>query len=234
MPSSPGHRVRRSPNIWDNPATYEIENNAVDRAGLLTRTMRSLGDWAGRDVLDVGCGTGFHLPLFAADAATVTGVEPHPPLAAIARRRVRRLGNVTVHEAGAAALPLPDASVDVAHARWAYFFGPGAEPGLRELDRVVRPGGTAFVIDNDPTTSTFGAWFARGFPDVDPAAVETFWTGLGWNRERLLVDWQCDSRADFEAVVRIELPTAVAEQVLAEQPDATSVDYAVNLWWRHF
>src|SRR5690348_15687286 len=91
--------------------------------------MRSIADWSGRDVLDVGCGTGFHLPRFASSAASVAGVEPHPPLAAIARRRVRRLANVAVHEAGAAALPLPDASVDVAHGAGPTSSDPGANRG---------------------------------------------------------------------------------------------------------
>jgi SAM-dependent methyltransferase len=206
----------------------------VDRAGLLWAAMREHADWAGRDVLDVGCGTGFHLPHFAATARTVVGVEPNDALAAIARRRVRRLASVTVLTGVAGRLPLPDASVDVVHARWAYFFGPGSEPGLAELDRVVRRGGTAFVVDNDQDRSTFGGWFRRGFPDVDPVAVERFWSLHGWSRDRLEIEWAFDSRADFEAVVRIELPTAVAEQVLTEHPDATGVDYAVNLWRRAY
>jgi SAM-dependent methyltransferase len=226
--------VRRSPNIWDNPSVYEIENRGVDRAGLLWSAMRERADWAGRDVLDVGCGTGFHLPHFAETARIVVGVEPNTALAAIARRRVRRLPNVTVLEGTAGRMPLADSSVDVVHARWAYFFGPGSEPGLAELDRVVRRGGAAFVIDNDPERSTFGGWFRRGFPDVDPAAVERFWSLHGWSRERLEIAWTFDSRDDFEAVVRIELPTAVAEEVLVEHPDATGVDYAVNLWWRRY
>ena len=120
-----------SPNIWQTPATYEIENLAVDRAGVIEAAMRSHGDWAGRDVLDIGCGTGFHLPRFAATAASVTGVEPHESLVALARRRARRNANVEVLHGTAQALPVPSASVDVAHARWAYFFGPGCEPGLR-------------------------------------------------------------------------------------------------------
>ena len=223
-----------SPNIWGSPAVYEVENRGVDRAGVLWAAMRERADWAGRDVLDVGCGTGFHLPHFATTARSVTGVEPHEALAAIARRRVRRLPSVTVLTGSAARLPLPDASVDVVHARWAYFFGPGCEPGLTELDRVVRHGGTAFVIDNDPERSTFGRWFRRGFPEVDPQAVERFWSQHGWSRERLEIAWTFDTREDFEAVVRIELPTAVAEDVLAEHPDATGVDYAVNLWWRRY
>lgn len=233
-PISPGRSVRKSPNIWDNPATYEIENNAVDRGGLIERTIRGIADWSGRDVLDIGCGTGFHLPRFAAEARSVVGVEPHPPLTAIARRRVRRLQNVTVLEGSASELPVPDSSVDIAHARWAYFFGPGSEPGLAELDRVMRRGGAAFVIDNDASRSTFGGWFRRGFPNVDPNLVERFWSTQGWEREQLMIAWEFDSRDDFEAVVRIELPTAVAEAVLVEHPDATGVDYAVNLWWRQY
>ena len=129
----------------------------------------------------------------------------------------------------AQSLPVPDASVDVAHARWAYFFGPGSEPGLLELDRVMRRGGTAFVIDNDPTRSTFGEWFRRGCPEVDPVAVERFWSQRGWTRTPIDMGWSFDSRADLEAVVRIEFSREVADVVLAGH-SGTDVDYAVNLW----
>ncbi len=222
-----------SPNIWHHPETYEIENRAVDRAGAILRLMQRLGPWDGRCVLDVGCGTGFHLPLFAGTARSVTGVEPHADLAAIARRRTRRLGNVTVVQASADSIPLGDRSVDVVHARWAYFFGPGCEPGLAELDRLVRPGGRAFVIDNDPARSTFGAWFRRGYPDVDHGAVARFWDGLGWERHPVDMAWTFDHRADLESVVRIEFPGEVAEEILAEH-EGTEVDYAVNVWTRSY
>ena len=43
--------------------------------------------------------------------------------------------------------------------------------------------------------------------------------------------WRFETRDDLEAVVRIELPTEVAERALAEH-DGLEVDYAVNLWWR--
>lgn len=196
--------------------------------------MRTVADWAGRTVLDVGCGTGFHLPRFAASAASVVGVEPHPDLVRLARRRTRALANVRVEQDVAQSLPLPDASVDVLHARWAYFFGPGCEPGLAELDRVVRRGGTAFVIDNDPTRSTFGAWFRRGYPDLDPPeVVERFWSTRGWTRTPVDMRWSFSSRADLESVVRIEFTPAVAEEILAGHV-GTEVDYAVNLWSKGF
>jgi ubiquinone/menaquinone biosynthesis C-methylase UbiE len=223
----------RSPNIWEHPATYELENRAVDRDGVLEQAMESIASWSGREVLDLGCGTGFHLPRFAALAARVYGVEPHPGLLRLAARRTRSLANVTLLSGTAQAVPLPDASVDVAHARWAYFFGPGCEPGLRELARVVRRGGTAFVIDNDATRSTFGRWFRRGYPRIDPVAVERFWASHGWTRVALDIDWRFDSRADLEAVVRIEFDPEVAAAILAEH-SGTTVDYAVNLWWRRY
>jgi ubiquinone/menaquinone biosynthesis C-methylase UbiE len=196
--------------------------------------MLGIASWTGRAVLDVGCGTGFHLPWFASSAASVVGVEPHPDLVALARRRTKRLENVQVLQGVAQSLPLPDASVDVVHARWAYFFGPGCEPGLAELDRVVRRGGTAFVVDNDPTRSTFGGWFRRGYPDLDPPeVVEKFWSTRGWTRTPVDVRWSFSSRADLESVVRIEFTRELADEVLAEHA-GTEVDYAVNLWWRRF
>jgi SAM-dependent methyltransferase len=222
-----------SPNIWHHPETYELENRAFDPSGAVESAMRDVADWAGRDVLEVGCGTGFHLPRFAVTARSVTGVEPHPPLLALARRRTRRLGSVTVLPGTAEALPLPPASVDVAHARWAYFFGPGCEPGLRELARVVRRGGAAFVVDNDGTRSTFGRWFRAGYPSVDPEAVERFWSTQGWSRIPVTTEWQFDDRASFEAVVNIEFDRRTAEAILAEH-DGWTVDYAVNVWWRRY
>lgn len=223
--------ARPSPNIWQHPQVYELENRAADPHGRIEAEMARLGDWTGRTLLDVGCGSGFHLPRWAERASRVVGVEPYAPLVALARRRTRRLANVEVLDGSAQQLGLPDASVDVVHARWAYFFGPGCEPGLAELDRVVRRGGSAFVIDNDPTRSTFGSWFRRGYPMVDPDVVERFWSTRGWQRVPIDMGWSFDSRADLEAVVRIEFTREVADAVLASHT-GTDVDYAVNLWWR--
>jgi SAM-dependent methyltransferase len=222
-----------SPNIWHHPEIYELENRSVDPDGRIESAMREIADWSGRDVLDVGCGTGFHLPRWAVEARAVYGVEPHPALARLAARRTARLANVTVLPGTAQRLPLPPATVDVMQARWAYFFGPGCEPGLRELDRVMRRGGTGFVVDNDASRSTFGSWFSRAVPTLDPDAVARFWSTHGWQRQPLDICWRFGSRADLESVVRIELPPDVAEAALASH-EGIEVDYAVDLWWRRY
>jgi hypothetical protein len=97
----------------------------------------------------------------------------------------------------------------------------------------MRRGGVAFVIDNDATRSTFGSWFRRALPSYDPAEVERFWSVQGFTRVPLDIRWQQPTRADFEAVVRIEFAPGLADAILAEHPGA-SVDYAVNLFWRRY
>lgn len=229
----PAPGVIPSPNIWHHADVYEIENRSVDPDRNIESAMREICDWSGSDVLDLGCGTGFHLPRWASDARSVIGVEPHRDLATLASRRTARLGNVEVRTGTAQSVPVPDASVDMMQARWAYFFGPGCETGLVELDRIMRRGAVAFVIDNDATRSTFGGWFARGWPELDPAAVERFWSTRGWTRSSVEMVWRFENREDLAAVLRIEFPAPLAEQILEEHAGLV-VDYAVNLWWRRY
>ncbi|MGB3762184.1 MAG: class I SAM-dependent methyltransferase [Ornithinimicrobium sp.] len=233
-------RATISPNIWHHPDVYELENRGVDPDGAIWAAMATVADLPGANVLDIGCGSGYHLPILSRWAATVVGVEPHPPLVARSQERLSGLSDlgvdvrgIEVRQGAAQALPVAAGSIDVAHARWAYFFGPGCEPGLAELDRVMAPGGTAFVIDNDATRSTFGRWFRRAWPDYDSAAVTRFWTRMGWTRTPVDMRWQFESRRDFEAVVGIEFAPDVAATILAEH-DGLGVDYAVNLYHRTY
>ncbi|WP_061291246.1 class I SAM-dependent methyltransferase [Herbidospora cretacea] len=223
-----------SPNIWNTPQVYELENHAVDPDRHVETAMRALRPWAGATVLDIGCGTGYHLPALAAEAATVIGVEPHGDLAALARKRCARQGNVTIHTATAQAIPLPDSSVDVAMARWAYFFGPGCEPGLAELSRVVRKGGAAFVVDLDATRGSFGRWFSATVPPTySPAAVEAFWARQGWSRQELDLRMVFERRADLEAVLKIEFAPTVARAAIRET-EGLEIAYPNILRWRFF
>ncbi len=242
--------VRPSPNIWQHPEIYEWENLAFDPDGLVEPAIESLRPLRGARVLDIGCGTGFHLPRYAAAGAQVLGVEPHPPLLALARARLaaaapdeaeRALGELgggangipAVAGGEAERLPVADHSVDVALARWAYFFGPGCEPGLSEVARVLRPGGLAAFLDNDATRSTFGRWFSAAHPAYDAAGVARFWRRQGFTALPLDARWECPDRDHFAALVGIEFEPAMAERILAEH-SGTSVDYAVTLWWRRY
>lgn len=231
--ASPAAGAVPSPNIWRWPGTYEVENRAFDPDGRIDAAMWTLRPWDAAVVLDIGCGTGFHLPGFAERAARVVGVEPHPRLARAATRRVAAVPNAEVLLGAAQALPVPDRSVDVAHARWAYFLGPGCEPGLRELRRVLRRAGMAFLIDFDATTSTFGRWFRLTHPSYDPDRVERFWGRHGFTRQPVRVRFRFQDRADLSAVLHIEFPAEAARRFSAEHR-GLEIDCALNVWWRAY
>ncbi|MCO1654382.1 class I SAM-dependent methyltransferase [Pseudonocardia humida] len=217
-----------SPNIWHWPEVYERENEAQDADGALWAALRELAPWAGADVLDVGCGDGFHLPRFAAEAASVTGVEPYAPLVERARHRVG--DTAAVLRAGAADLPLPDASVDLVHARTAYFFGPGCEPGLAEARRVLRPGGRIAIVDLDATVGPYGGWMRADIPHYDPVAVERFFEREGFALRRVATRWVFPDRETCESVLRIEFSPRVAARAVAETTGpALGVGYRLHV-----
>jgi SAM-dependent methyltransferase len=207
-----------SPNIWHWPEIYEVENRAQDVDGVIWQLLGSVAGWAGKDVVDIGCGTGFHLPRFAATARHVTGVEPHEPLVRLAAERVAGLPAVAVLPGSAQRLPLPDASVDVAHARTAYFFGPGCEPGLAEAERVLRPGGVLVIVDLDARHRPYGDWLRADLPEYDPAEVDRFFTRMGFDQRTVVTRWRFADRKSLESVLRIEFSARVAARAARDVP----------------
>lgn len=223
---------RPAPNIGQHPDVYELENQALDPEGLVLDEMRRLAPWAGRHLVDLGCGTGYWLPGYATEAATVTGVEPDPALVALAARRVHGVRHIEVLAGSAETVPLPDSSVDVVHARFAYFFGPGAEPGLAEVRRVLRPGGTLVVVDNDHGTGDFAELLAAsqvGNGALDPDATARWWADQGATSTTVLSEWRFTRREDFEAVLRIEFPASVVDDWLTRRPTSLGLSYSYAL-----
>ncbi|GAA4937850.1 methyltransferase family protein [Actinomycetospora succinea] len=221
--------IIESPNIWRWPEVYERENEAQDATGALWDTVAELAPHGDADVVDVGCGDGYHLPRFAQRARTVVGVEPHAPLVDRARERVAGLPGARAEQGSAAALPLPDDCADVVHARTAYFFGPGCEPGLAEASRVLRPGGVLVIVDLDATRHSYGSWMRASAPRYDPGAAERFFAGHGFAVRRVDTLWRFADRTTLADVLRIEFTPAVAQKAIDGTPGLTlSVGYRVH------
>jgi SAM-dependent methyltransferase len=220
----------RAGNQGVDPATYELENGALDRDGLVLDAMRSLAPWAGRTLLDLGCGSGFWLPVYAREAARVIGVEPDPTLLPLAAARA---GGPELLAGSAEHIPLPDASVDVVHARFAYFFPPDVDAGLAEVLRVLRPGGTLVVVDNDHHNSEFATLLARSpwaAPQGTADVTDSWWAERGATRVEVASSWRFDRRADLETVLRLEFPADVAVWWLERHPDAIEISYGFVLF----
>lgn len=199
-----------SPNIWYWTQLYEAENRAQDVDGSIGAAMQRIAPWEGKTVVDVGCGTGFHLGGFASAASRVIGVEPYEPLLKQARERTRGLERVEVLLGRAEALPVSDNSVDIVHARTAYFFGAGCGPGIIEAMRVLRPGGTLVVVDLDASAPPYGNWMRADLPKYNCQAVEAFFAAQGFELERVMTRWKFQDISTLRAVLGIEFTKRTA------------------------
>jgi SAM-dependent methyltransferase len=218
-----------APNQGGNIDLYELENQALDPGGYVLAAMRARAPWAGRTLLDLGCGSGYWLSGYADEAAAVIGVEPDPRLLPLAADRDSR---VTVLRGSAERIPLPPASVDVVHARFAYFFPPGCDDGLAEVMRVLRPGGTLVVVGNDLRGGDFAELLRAAGRALEPAGgreADAWWAARGADRTAVRSSWRFTSRADFEAVLRMEFPLEVADPWLAAHPGALGLGYSYSL-----
>lgn len=102
---------------------------------------------AGLDVLDVGCGQGIDLARYAAAGARATGVDLTPRHVELARAHLAALGlRGQVVEGDAEALPFEDKSFDQVSSNGVLHHTPDLDAALREVVRVLRPGGKATVI----------------------------------------------------------------------------------------
>jgi ubiquinone/menaquinone biosynthesis C-methylase UbiE len=134
--------TRMASTYQTNEPHFRPENRAKVRGVLQTLAMRVGG---GR-LLDVGCGTGFVIDLVRDLFERIDGVDVTP---AMLERVDRAGGHVHLHEANAEALPFADATFDMASS-YAFMHHVADHVAiLREVRRVLRPGGL-FYVDLEP------------------------------------------------------------------------------------
>jgi SAM-dependent methyltransferase len=131
----------RRKDVWAAGALYEPYVGRWSRLvapGFLER----LAVPAGRDWLDIGCGTGAltQTILDHASPTSVTGVDPSPGFIEYAKAHVTG-GRASFEVGDAQSLPIDTASVDAAVAGLVLNFVPQPPRAVGEMARVVRPGG---------------------------------------------------------------------------------------------
>jgi phosphatidylethanolamine/phosphatidyl-N-methylethanolamine N-methyltransferase len=129
----------------------------------------------GRDVLEVGVGTGLALPRYSADKL-ITGIDLSAEMLRLARERIRARGvrNIAaLLEQDAEATEFPDASFDIAAAMFVASVVPNPRKLLAEMRRVVRPGGHILFINHFAADRGPRWWVERTMAPASHA--------LGWH-----------------------------------------------------
>jgi ubiquinone/menaquinone biosynthesis C-methylase UbiE len=103
--------------------------------------------WAGRDVLEAGCGIGIDGMRFVRAGARYTGVDFSPAALDLARRQLELRGGAAEFVQGSVAdLPFSDESFDLVYSNGVIHHLPETQKAIDEFRRVLRAGGTAIVM----------------------------------------------------------------------------------------
>jgi ubiquinone/menaquinone biosynthesis C-methylase UbiE len=108
------------------------------------------GDWAHKDVLDVGCGTGRLLLRGAEQANSLTGIDLSEGMieASIALFNEKKYAEKSTFQTGDAChLPFENEQFSVALSTCVMFLLPKPEEGLKEIFRVTKTGGTLAFLN---------------------------------------------------------------------------------------
>lgn len=104
---------------------------------------------ASGEVLEIGIGSGLNLPHYSERVTSITGLDPAPELTSRARERASEVPRpVTVLQVSGEEIPADDARFDTIVCTWTLCSIPNVYAALREMHRVLRPGGRLYFIEH--------------------------------------------------------------------------------------
>lgn len=135
-------------NWWSTQVVPRLTHRTLDNRLVRTYRKRVCAGLSG-EVLEIGFGSGLNLPHLPATVRSLAAVEPSDVAWSMAQGAISA-SPVTVRRAGGDAqqLDLPDDSVDAALCTFTLCTVPDPVRALRELHRVLRPGGTLHFLEH--------------------------------------------------------------------------------------
>jgi len=155
----------------ENYERYFVPNISAPLAEAL---IASAGLRPGERVLDVACGTGTVAKLAAGQvgrSGRVAGLDVNPGMLAVARSTASSEPGIDWYESTAEAIPLPDDAFDVVLCQLGLQFIPDKQGALREVRRVLAPGGRIVVNVPGPTPPLFAVLADSLATHIEPRAA---------------------------------------------------------------
>lgn len=101
------------------------------------------------EVLDIGFGTGLNLPYYPPNIQKLTAIDVNPGMNAIAHKRLSNFSfNIDLQQLNGEHLPMGDRTFDTVVSTWTLCSIANIEQALREIYRVLKPGGKFLFIEH--------------------------------------------------------------------------------------
>lgn len=215
---------------------YQAMVAREDVEGNILPALQSIRPFADLDILDMGAGTGRLACLAAPLARRIVATDRSPAMLAVAAHRLRRMAaNWAVVTADHRRLPLAAGTADLALAGWSFGHFVGWFPetwrgeigqALAEMQRVLRPGGTAIILE------TLGTGHETPHPPTAGLAAYYAWLEQehGFAHTWIRTDYQFASVDEAAELTRFffgdELVAHIRRRNLTRLPECTGI------WWR--
>lgn len=180
--------------IWGSQVVPRITNKVLD-TGQVHKVRRQVCGGLTGEVLEIGFGSGLNVQHYPPEVTRVSAVEPSDVGWSLAQDRLRA-ATVPVERAGldGQALPFPDGSFDAALSTFTLCTIPHVDVALREVRRVLRPGGALhFAEHGRAPEESVRRWQSRIEPLYTPMAggchlarpIDELISAAGFTVERL-------------------------------------------------
>ena len=202
----------------------------------LLAAIQSIAPLAGRDVVELGAGTGRVTRLVAPHAKSIHAFDGSAHMLEVARGHLQRSGlsNWQVDMAPNHAIPLADGCADLVMEGWSFGHLAGWYPDtwrdqlaqvMAETRRLVRPGGTILLIE------TLGTDFET--PHVVTDGLGALFAVLAWEygcqSKWIRTDYAFESVDEAERLTRFFFGDGLGDRVRREQ--LTMLPECTGLWW---
>ncbi len=227
-------------NIYANKADqYDAMVSREDYQGNLLPALEKIRPLAGLDVVEMGAGTGRLTRLLVPHVRSIRAYDASAHMLDAARPTLEATGfeNWTIAVGENHALPADDSSANLAIAGWSFGHCCGWYPdswreeigkALSEMQRVLKPGGTAIILETMGTGST------EPVPPTDALAAYYHWleNEHGFSATTLRTDYQFESVEEAVELTRFFFGDGLADRVQRE--NLTILPECTGIWWKTF
>lgn len=210
---------------------YDLMVSREDYEGNLLPALQSIRPLSGLDIVELGAGTGRLTVQLAPLAKSLLSLDISEHMLVVLRAKT----DVPAAACDNRALPLQSACADVAIAGWSIAHSVEWYPetwreetarAIAEMFRVLRPGGTAIILETlgtgNETPAPPNAGLARFYEILE--------NEYGFALTTLRTDYRFDSPAEGQALLRFFFGDELADRVVAEQ--LTILPECTGIWSR--